>query len=159
MWRFQSGADPNRRGLLRVCKTLCNLRDCSFEALAATLLEMEGVIASFLSNQGQYVSPCCCSQGPSKMFCLLSNFLVVIFYVDTDITRRVYWSAECKIKFAVCNVLKKFCATSPGKSLLQYLSLDVRIITDTGYRYEASHLQTLSYLNVLPGKLTSAHLL
>ena len=157
MWRFQSGAGPNRRGLLHVCKTSCNLRDCSFEALAATLLEMEGVIASFLSNQGQYLSRCCCSQGPSKMFCLLSNFLVVIFYVDTDITRVLVSSIS--MKFAVCNVLKKFCATSTGKSLLQYLSLDVRIITDTGYRYEASHLQTLSYLNVLPGHLTSAHLL
>ena len=159
MWHLQSGAGPNR-GLLSVCKTSFNLRDCSFEALAATLLEMEGVIASFLSNQGQYLSRCCCSQGPSKMFCLLSNFLVVIFYVDTDITRVLVSSIS--MKFAVCNVLKKFCATSPRKSVLQYLSLDVRIITDTGYRYEAAHLQTLSYLNVLPGQsghLTSVHLL
>ena len=42
---------------------------------------------------------------------------------------------------------------------ISVISLDVRIITDTGYRYEAAHLQTLSYLNVLPGHLTSAHLL
>ena len=54
------------------------------------------------------------------MFCLLSNFLVVIFYVDTDITRVLVNSIS--MKFAVCNVLKKFFATSTRKSVLQYLS-------------------------------------
>ena len=104
------------------------------------------------------------------MFCLLSNFLVVIFYVDTDITRVLVSSILIKFKFKfnkVCslqcfkeilrNIDKKICAS------ISVISFHVRIITDAGYRYEASHQQTLSYLTcclvTLPEYISSCNIL